>query len=120
LSPATYRSYRSYESYVGEAGLVTILTSGTTGAPKAANHTWTTLAAPVRRDDRYLDTRWLAVYPLHLYAGTQVLLQALLNDAVLAVPASRDPAQAARTLRDAGVTHASATPTFWRQLLLFA
>lgn len=101
-------------------GVVTMLTSGTTGRPKAANHTWTTLASPVRRDPRYARNRWMCVYPLNLYAGMQVMLQALLNWSALVMPSSLDPTIVVRTMRAAVVTHASGTPTFWRQLLLFA
>ncbi len=101
------------------SGLVTILTSGTTGTPKAVNHSWSTLAAPVRKDNRYTGTRWLLSYPLNLYAGTQVFLHAFLNWATLVIPASSDPGAICRTLRDNRVTHASGTPTFWRQLLFF-
>ena len=101
-------------------GIVTILTSGTTGRPKAANHTWTTLASPVRRDPRYARNRWMCAYPLNLYAGTQVMLQALLNWSTLVTLPSLDPTTVAQTMRAASVTHASGTPTFWRQLLLFA
>jgi acyl-CoA synthetase (AMP-forming)/AMP-acid ligase II len=101
-------------------GLVTLLTSGTTGEPKAANHSWATLAAPARRATRYAGARWLCAYPLNLYAGTQVMLQALLNWSTLVILTSLDPQVVARTLREAGVTHAAGTPTFWRQLLLFA
>lgn len=100
-------------------GVVTVLTSGTTGRPKAANHTWTTLAGPVRRDRRYAAARWFCAYPLSLYAGTQVMLQALLNWSALVMPPSLDPGTVARTMRTARVTHASGTPTFWRQLALF-
>lgn len=103
---------------VGEAR-VTLLTSGTSGRPKAANHSWHTLAAPVRRDPRYARTRWLCAYPLNLYAGTQVMLQALLNGATLVIPAALDPEVVAHTLNAARVTHASGTPTFWRRLVLF-
>lgn len=105
----------SYEN----AGLVTLLTSGTTGTPKAANHSWTSLASPVRKDKQYLGTRWFLAYPLHLYAGTQVFLQAFLNWATLVIPTSLQPGEITRTLRDARVTHATGTPTLWRQLLLF-
>jgi acyl-CoA synthetase (AMP-forming)/AMP-acid ligase II len=98
---------------------VTILTSGTTGLPKAVNHTWSSLASPVRVDPRYAGTRWLCAYPLTLYAGTQVLLQALLNWATLVVPAERTPVEIARTLTEERVQYASGTPTFWRQLLVF-
>lgn len=103
-----------------DEGMVTLLTSGTTGRPKAANHTWTSLSSPVRRDPRYARNRWMCAYPLNLYAGTQVMLQALLNWSTLVTPLSLDPRTVARTMRVAGVTHASGTPTFWRQLLLFA
>ena len=103
-----------------DAGMVTVLTSGTSGRPKAANHIWTTLALPIRRDQRYAEARWLCAYPLGLYAGTQVMLQALLNWSTLVMPTSLDPTTVARTIQEAGVTHASGTPTFWRQLLLFA
>lgn len=102
------------------AGAVTLLTSGTTGRPKAANHTWATLAGPVRRDFQYQHARWLCAYPLSLYAGTQVVLQAVLNWSALVIPSSLEPVPVARTMRLAGVTHASGTPTFWRRLLLFA
>lgn len=101
-------------------GIVTMLTSGTTGRPKAANHTWGTLASPVRRDPRYERNRWMCAYPLNLYAGTQVMLQALLNWSTLVTPSSLDPTTVAKTMRAASVTHASGTPTFWRQLLLLA
>jgi acyl-CoA synthetase (AMP-forming)/AMP-acid ligase II len=100
-------------------GLVTILTSGTTGIPKAVNHTWTTLASPVRREERYANARWLLTYPLFLYAGTQVLLQAVINRSTVVIPTSLDPQGICGALKEHGVTHASGTPTFWRQLLLF-
>jgi acyl-CoA synthetase (AMP-forming)/AMP-acid ligase II len=102
-----------------DQGRVTILTSGTTGEPKAANHTWSTLAAPARRDAEQRKARWLCAYPLTLYAGTQVLLQSLINGATLVVPVSFDPATIARLIPHAGVTHASGTPTFWRQVVFF-
>jgi acyl-CoA synthetase (AMP-forming)/AMP-acid ligase II len=106
------------DSSVG-SGLVTILTSGTTGTPKAVNHTWTTLASPVRKEKRYAGTRWLLTYPLNLYAGTQVFLQAVINRATLVIPASLDPIGVCRALKENWVTHASGTPTFWRQLVYF-
>jgi len=114
------RSARPATGAAPTGGRVTLLTSGTTGGPKAANHSWSTLAAPVRRDPRYADTRWLCAYPLNLYAGTQVMLQALLNWATLVIPESLDPATVVQAMRDHAVTHAGGTPTFWRQLLLFA
>jgi acyl-CoA synthetase (AMP-forming)/AMP-acid ligase II len=103
----------------GVQGVVTLLTSGTTGVPKAVNHSWATLAGPARRAQRYAAARWLCAYPLSLYAGTQVMLQALLNWSTLVTLTSLDPEVVAQTMREARVTHAAGTPTFWRQLLLF-
>lgn len=114
MSPASTAAGR-----LCDEGMVTLLTSGTSGRPKAANHTWSTLASPVRRDPRYARNRWLCAYPLNLYAGTQVMLQALLNWSTLVTPSSLDPTTVARTMSASLVTHASGTPTFWRQLMLF-
>ncbi|NIM01221.1 MAG: AMP-binding protein [Acidobacteria bacterium] len=100
-------------------GTVTLLTSGTTGEPKTIEHSWETLARPVRHGEGQEDARWLCAYPLRLYAGTQVMLQALVNGATLVIPEAPDPATVANLIVEAGVTHASGTPTFWRQLCLF-
>jgi len=112
---------RSTSARVGfsDEGTVTLLTSGTTGRPKAATHTWRTLVGPVRQDPRYTMARWMCAYPLGLYAGTQVMLQAFLNGSTLVIPPSLNPGVVARTMRTAQVTHASGTPTFWRHLALF-
>lgn len=114
----------SKNSHLGSAsagaGLVTLLTSGTTGAPKAVNHSWSSLASPVRKAKRYTGSKWLLAYPLNLYAGTQVFLHAFLNWATLVIPESFDPHEVGRTLKENRVTHASGTPTFWRQLLCFS
>ncbi len=69
---------------------VTLLTSGTTGAPKAVCHTWESLLRPVRRDRQSSErATWLLTYRPHLYAGLQVLLQALVLGDRLAVPSLR-------------------------------
>jgi acyl-coenzyme A synthetase/AMP-(fatty) acid ligase len=91
-----------------------ILTTGTTGAPKGVRHDWARLAAArPRRDDRP-GTRWLLAYNLNQFAGTQMLLHALISRATLVVPASNQPRAALDAMRDLRVTHVSATPTFWR------
>ena len=41
----------------------------------------------------------MCAYPLNLYAGTQVMLQALLNWSTLVMPPSLDPTIVARTMR---------------------
>ncbi|MBA5871416.1 MAG: AMP-binding protein [Nitrospira sp. CR2.1] len=99
---------------------VTILTSGTTGLPKAARHTWANLCKPVRTTPLYRHTRWLCLFPLHLYAGLQVFLQAFLNWATLVIPSCMTPHEIASTISHQGIQYASGTPSLWRQILYFS
>jgi acyl-coenzyme A synthetase/AMP-(fatty) acid ligase len=95
---------------------VLILTTGTTGQPKGARHDWARLASSVRVDERQRAKRWLLAYNLNQFAGLQVMLHVLVNKATLVVPTSNQPRAALDAMLQHGVTHASATPTFWRFL----
>lgn len=111
----------------GEPGVV-ILTSGTEGPPKAIRHTWQSLLKTVRgRDDRTKPgpwdkpSCWFMGFRLSLYAGLQVLGQGLVEQGTVVIPGSSSTADEVLTLMQAsGVTHASATPSYWRRLLVFA
>ena len=94
-----------------------VLTTGTTGEPKGARHDWQRLLAPSKDRRPEPGTRWLLAYNLHQFAGIQILVHVLSVGGALVVPLSNRPADAAETLVRHGVTHASATPTFWRFLL---
>jgi acyl-CoA synthetase (AMP-forming)/AMP-acid ligase II len=102
----------------GVAPAVLVLTSGTSGPPKCAVHTWSTLSAAVRYDMSDADRRWLVAYPLSHFAGLQVLLQCVLNRDTLVIPSSFGATSGLAALRDHGVTHLCATPTYVRQLLM--
>jgi acyl-CoA synthetase (AMP-forming)/AMP-acid ligase II len=91
-----------------------ILTTGTTGEPRGVRHDWHRLVAAVKHPDDAPGARWLLAYNLNQFAGVQVLIHVLVSRATLVVPASNQPREAVAALRDLGVTHASATPTFWR------
>ncbi|MEA2160072.1 MAG: hypothetical protein QOD66_2452 [Solirubrobacteraceae bacterium] len=93
---------------------VLILTTGTTGEQKGARHDWRRLAQAVRRPDARPGTRWLLAYNLNQFAGIQILLHVLTSGATLVAPPSRRAEDVIDTIRDQRVTHASATPTFWR------
>ncbi len=104
---------------VADGGSVILLTSGTTGKPKAARHTWASLARPVRR--AAAGQTWLLMYRPNLYAGLQVALQCLFNQGTLVVPhAGSTPTEIARLMAEHRVECASGTPSYWRRLLLFA
>ncbi len=91
-----------------------ILTTGTTGKPKAARYTWSALAAQVRHRDDRAEVRWLLAYNLNHFGGLQMLIHALVNGSTLVLPESLRPEDAASAIEQFGVTHVSATPTFWR------
>lgn len=100
-----------------EAGFrVGILTSGTTGVPKCTWHTLQGLMA--RAGGQAGGQRWLLTYSPHSYAGLQVLLHAMVSGAELVAGQGQDAAAlvqlAARTRPQA----ISATPSFWRLLLM--
>ena len=97
-----------------ERAPVLILTTGTTGEPKGTRHDWSRLIAAVRHPDERPGARWLLTYNLNQFAGVQMLLHAVVSHATLVVPSSNQPREAIALLREMGVTHVSATPTFWR------
>lgn len=95
---------------------VLILTTGTTGEQKGARHDWTRLLKAVRHQELRRGIRWLLAYNINQFAGIQVLLHVLAGGGTLVEPASRQAEDAVAAIREHGVTHVSATPTFWRLL----
>ncbi|MDN5894340.1 MAG: fatty acid--CoA ligase family protein [Nocardioides sp.] len=94
-----------------------VLTTGTTGAPRGVRHDWSRLLRSTRRVRPAPGQRWLLAYGLHQFAGLQVLLHVFAAGATLVAPAPRRPVEGLAAMRGLGVTHASATPTYWRFLL---
>jgi len=68
--PAEFEVYdlSNEEGWSGNS-TVTILTSGSTGGPKAARHSWESIARPVKKGAAIHAPRWLLTYRPHLYAG---------------------------------------------------
>jgi acyl-CoA synthetase (AMP-forming)/AMP-acid ligase II len=91
-----------------------VLTTGTTGAPRGVRHDWTRLTSGSARIAPAEGQRWLLAYGLHQFAGLQVLLHVFAAGATLVAPAPRRPREGLAAMRELGVTHASATPTYWR------
>ena len=94
-----------------------LLTSGSTGLPKRVSHRLAGLTRALRTGPRYANDVWGFCYnPTHI-AGVQVFLQAFLNGNALVNLFPLSPAEIARQIRAQGITHLSATPTFYRLLL---
>lgn len=107
------------EEWSGES-TITILTSGSTGKPKAARHSWETISRPVRKGFGS-GAVWLLTYRPNLYAGLQVMLQCFAQAGTLVVPGHEmDPKATAKFMVEAGVQYVSATPSYWRRLLMFS
>jgi acyl-CoA synthetase (AMP-forming)/AMP-acid ligase II len=94
-----------------------VLTTGTTGVPKGVRHDWGRVLRGTTRIQPVDGQRWLLAYGLHQFAGLQILVHVLAAGATLVAPADRRPRDGLAALRNHDVTHASATPTWWRFLL---
>ncbi len=93
---------------------ISLFTSGTTGKPKRVSHLAAALAGQARAAAE--DCVWAFAYnPAHM-AGIQVFFQILFGSGA-AVDVFGKPAGYARDkILECGVTHISATPTFYRML----
>src|SRR6185312_6690064 len=94
-----------------------VLTTGTTGTPRGVRHDWNRLLRATKRIAPGAGQRWLLAYGLHQFAGLQLLLHVFAAGATLVAPAPRRPREGLAAMRAHGVTHVSATPTYWRFLL---
>lgn len=95
-----------------------VLTTGTTtGTPRGVRHDWNRIMRGARRVSPAPGQRWLLAYGLHQFAGLQLLVHVFGAGATLVAPAPRTPRAGLAAMRTHGVTHASATPTYWRFLL---
>lgn len=98
---------------------ITIFTSGTTGQPKKVVHTVASLTRSVRTGEKYQKHIWAYAYnPTHM-AGLQVFFQALGNQNTLVNVFNKQRSDVYGLIAEHGITHISATPTFYRLLLPF-
>lgn len=107
------------EAFTKSTSTITIFTSGTTGQPKCVAHTLATLARAVRRGENYDKHIWAYAYnPTHM-AGLQVFFQALANKSTLVDVFAQPREVVYKKIERYGITHISATPTFYRMLMPF-
>lgn len=95
-----------------------LATSGTTGTPKWIEHNLLSLCRTIKTTEQAAGLRWGLCYQPFRFAGLQVLLQSLLSSATLVDASSGDAEQRLQTLITHQVNAISATPSFWRQLLM--
>lgn len=95
---------------------ITLFTSGTTGLPKKVKHTFQSLNRFVKITEKNTDDVWGFAYnPTHI-AGIQVFFQALLNGNSIIRLFGLSTDLVFNSIEQYGITHISATPTFYRLL----
>ena len=97
-----------------------LATSGTTGTPKLIEHSTDSLTKTCKADvDRGKDFVWGLVFDPFRFAGLQVVLQALASGSKLVLCNRMESlASQATFFRDSYANALSATPTYWRKLLM--
>jgi acyl-coenzyme A synthetase/AMP-(fatty) acid ligase len=97
-----------------------LATSGTTGIPKLASYSLSTLLVTTKNDvERGNEFTWGLTYDVNRFAGLQVYLQTLASGSTLVVPSNMASMSEAITLfARSSVNCLSATPSFWRKLLM--
>lgn len=96
---------------------VTLYTSGTTGIPKKVTHNFNSITRFVKISGRNSNSIWGFAYnPTHM-AGIQVFFQALLNGNSIVRLFGLTPGEIYNEIKEYGITHISATPTFYKLLL---
>jgi acyl-coenzyme A synthetase/AMP-(fatty) acid ligase len=95
---------------------LSLFTSGSSGLPKQVTHGLAGLGRMLRLGAHHADDVWgLAYNPAHI-AGVQVVLQAFFNGNPLVQLFGHPPEVVAGALHSEGITHLSATPSFYRLL----
>ena len=97
-----------------------IPTSGTTNIPKLVTHTFESLTRTAKRNmnlgERY---RWGLVFDIYRFSGIQVFLQSVLAGSRLIISeSSQSMSEILGTLAHNKCNALSATPSFWRKVLM--
>lgn len=92
-------------------------TSGTTGVPKKVTHSFYSLTKNIKIDINRQNDVWALAYNARHMAGIQVFFQAFLNKSSIINCLGLEKNCVYSCLNKYGITHISATPTFYRLLL---
>jgi acyl-coenzyme A synthetase/AMP-(fatty) acid ligase len=94
-------------------------TSGTTGTPKIALHSLDRLLGRIKLLKAGAEpSTWLLTYHPASFAGMQVILSCLIGAGTIVAFDKWSVPQMCEASRKYGVSHISATPTFWRAFVL--
>lgn len=97
-----------------------LATSGTTGTPKLLSYSLSALCATSKSDiDKGKEFVWGLCYDLNRFAGLQVYFQAVSSGSTLVIAESSSSiTETVQLFSGNGVNAMSATPSFWRKMLM--
>jgi acyl-CoA synthetase (AMP-forming)/AMP-acid ligase II len=97
-----------------------LCTSGTTGTPKLAAYNVESLAqASIKDVAKGRNFKWALSYDLNRFAGLQVFLQVILSgSALVVIEPHQELPEIINLLIGSNVNSLSATPSFWRKILM--
>lgn len=95
-----------------------LYTSGTTGSPKKIAHNTKSMCASIRFSETAMPHCWGLTYKPSKFAGLQVILQSLLSGDCLVDCTSGTLDEKVALMIASKVGAISATPSWWRQLLI--
>ncbi|MBA6370463.1 acyl--CoA ligase [Colwellia sp. BRX8-4] len=95
-------------------------TSGTTGSPKLISYNLASLMKTSKKDiSKGGNFKWGLCYDLNRFAGLQVYFQAIASGSSLTISESSDElSDSVKLFIDKNVNCLSATPSFWRKVLM--
>jgi len=103
--------------HYAEKWRLNLFTSGTTGTPKSVSHTFSSITRNIKISQNHSEDIWGFAYnPTHM-AGVQVFFQAFLNKNTIIRLFQIQNDEIVKRIRNFGVTHISATSTFYKLLL---
>jgi acyl-coenzyme A synthetase/AMP-(fatty) acid ligase len=117
IRPESLRGERVAHDVLPERRPLLVLTTGSTGTPKGVRHDWSRQLSRMESARDGSGQVWLLAYGPQQFAGLQVLIHTLGTGATLVAPSVRRPQAVLELIHDHGVSHISATPTFWRFML---
>lgn len=97
-----------------------IPTSGTSGTPKLVAHNLVSLTKTTKFDKEIGQSiRWGLSYSINRFAGIQIMLQSLMSSSILLISSSEMSfSEQIHFFEKNNCNAISATPTFWRKLLM--
>jgi len=116
----TYKHISSDVQNTGKPTQWIIPTSGTTDIPKLISHTFESLTKSTKFDINIGENfRWGLVFDIYRFSGIQVFLQSILSGSKLIITElDQDMSELLNTLIAANCNALSATPSFWRKVLM--